>query len=430
LTFKDFGKPVKMVYDFEKPATMRVNMDKTLRRRPELWGMTFEWGQRGSHQKGPPRRGKEISGETSMDDLLNLANACTDCGLCLEVCPTFKVTGESLFAPPQRLKTAIAVAEMGEIDATSLESVYNCPKCMLCEKICPENIPVTRIVHQTRVALARRGLGPLEKHNKVIAGILEKGNSVNGDPAKRLNWLPGEFPRHESETLLYLGCLPSYLVTEAAGSSCLVLRKLGLDFMILEDEGCCGTYLYECGRTDLAGEYFLKNVEKFQSLGIKSIIVPCNGCFKCFKHFYPDLVGETGFSVNHVAETVYDLLQDNPGILKKLEKTATCQDPCRLGRGENITERPRKILEWCGVTLQEMKKNRNDAACCGAGGGIRSVYGDLSTEIATRVLQEAPIQSVVSTCPFCTFNLNFAAKRKGIDISVTYFTSLVLEALQ
>jgi len=30
----------------------------------------------------------------------------------------------------------------------------------------------------------------------------------------------------------------------------------------------------------------------------------------------------------------------------------------------------------------------------------------------------------------CTFNLNFAAKRKGIDMSVTYFTSLVLEALQ
>ncbi len=365
-----------------------------------------------------------------MNDMLEFAKSCTDCGMCLEVCPTYRITGNALFSPPERLKTAATIFEGGEVDDLHVESIYNCPKCMQCETVCPEGIPFTRVLHGSRESLVWRGLGPTEKHSKVINGILEKGNSVNGDLATRLDWLPEEFPKHESETLLYLGCLPSYLVKDAASSSYLVLKKLGLDFMILEDEGCCGTYLYESGRTDMAGEFFQKNVERFKLLGIREIVVPCNGCLKCFKYFYPDLLGEADFSVRHVVEVIYDLLKQNPQVLGKVQKTVTYQDSCRLGRGEGITEQPRQILDWCGVGLKEAEANRADAGCCGAGGGIRSVYRDLSMEIAADMLGGVPTDSVVSACPFCTFNLNYASKKKGLDKTVIYFTSLVLEALE
>jgi heterodisulfide reductase subunit D len=364
-----------------------------------------------------------------MDKVVDQIQACTDCGACLDACPTYRVTGVPLFSPQERLKTARMIFEGDDIGEQRLESIYNCPKCMQCEAVCPEKIPLTRVIHETRKELARLGLGPLEKHNKVIAGIFEKGNSVNGDPAKRLEWLPEEFPRHESDTLLYLGCLPSYLVKDCASSSYLVLKKLGLDFMILEEEGCCGTYLYESGRTDIAGEFFEHNVDRFRSLGIREIIVPCNGCLKCFKYFYPDLCGETGFSVRHVVEVAYDLLQGRPEMQRKVRRTATYHDSCRLGRGEGITEQPRQILEACGVELKEAANNRDRATCCGAGAGIRSVYRELSMEIADALLGETPTELVVSACPFCTFNLNFASKKKGLDKTVTYFTNLMLEAL-
>ena len=142
------------------------------------------------------------------------------------------------------------------------------------------------------------------------------------------------------------------------------LQKLGLDFMILEDEGCCGTYLYESGRTDLATDFFQKNVDRFKSLGIREIVVPCNGCLKCFKYFYPDLLGKTDFYVRHVVEVIYELLKENTEILGKAEKMVTYQDSCRLGRGEAITEAPRKVLEWCGIDLREAVSNRGDAVCC------------------------------------------------------------------
>jgi len=356
--------------------------------------------------------------------------SCTECEDCLEVCPTYEVTGEILFSPMHRLKTARKVLEGQEVDQSLVESLYNCPKCMRCETVCPEEIAITEVVSKSRSELVKRGLGPLDRHKKVIEGILARGNAVNGDPQKRLEWLPEEFPRRESDTLLYMGCLPSYLVKDAAASSYLVLKKLGFDFMLLEDEGCCGTYIYEAGEVDLARQYFQKNVERFKALGIRRIVVPCNGCLKCFKYFYPELLGETGFSVYHIAEILYDLLKENPALLKKVGRTITYHDSCRLARGEGVTEEPREILRWCGVEIKETARNRQETICCGAGAGIRSVYRDLSMEIASSFLKTVEVESIVSACPFCTFNLNYTSRKRELGKTTTYFTNLVLDSLR
>jgi len=364
-----------------------------------------------------------------MNNTLDQIKRCTECEVCMEVCPIYTITGQSLFSPMHRLKTAKKLFEEEEVDEQMVESIYNCAECMRCETVCPQEIEITGIVSKSRNKLFERGLGPLERHNKVIDGILSNGNAVNGDPQKRLDWLPEKSPQKKSDTLLYLGCLSSYLLKNVAASSYLVLKKLDLNFMILEDEGCCGIYLYESGRTDLAKKIFQKNAERFKSLGIRRIITPCNGCMQCFKHFYPELLGETDFSVHHVVEVIYDLLKGNPEVLKRIQRIVTCQDPCRLARLEGITEEPRQILKWCGAKLKEMKENREDAPCCGAGGGIRSVYRDLSMEMASNLLSMAKTETVVSTCPFCTFNLGYTSGKKELGKSVTYFTNLMLESL-
>lgn len=355
---------------------------------------------------------------------------CTECNLCLEICPTYQATGELLFSPLYRLKTASQIFNGISPDPLMIESIYNCPKCMKCETVCPEEIPVTDIMQSTREELVKIGSGPLEQHDKIIEGILNSGNSVNGEPAKRLDWLPEEFQQNESETLLYIGCIPSYLVKEAAASTYLVLKKLGIDFMILEDEGCCGTYIYEAGRKDIAIEYFQRNVERFGSLGIKNIIAPCNGCLKCFKYFYPKVLDNVDFTVNHVVEVIYDKLKENPDILNKIKNNATYQDSCRLSRGEGITEEPREILKMCGVEIEEPDVNRTDASCCGAGAGIRSVYRDLSMQIAYNLLTSIPSNEIISACPFCVFNLNYTSGKKELDKKTLYLTSLILKSIE
>jgi heterodisulfide reductase subunit D len=365
-----------------------------------------------------------------MEQIREQIATCTECEECMESCPTFQITGEKLFSPMQRLQTVRRVLEDETVSEQMVESLYNCPKCMACETVCPVEIKLTQIVDAGRRMLVKRGLGPLERGKKIIEGILKKGNAVNGDPGKRLDWLPEAFPRNESETLLFLGCLPSYLVKDAASSSYLVLKRLGIDFMILEDEGCCGTYIYEAGDSSLAKELFQKNVDRFKGQGIKRLIVPCNGCLKCFKYFYPEVLGEFPFQISHAVEVIYEALKEDRSILEKVERMLVYQDPCRLARGENITEEPRELLTWCGAEVKDTERNREQTPCCGSGGGIRSLYRDLSTEMASRLLTMAPGDMIVSSCPFCTFQLRSTARGKEMDKEVAYFSTVVLDSLK
>ena len=365
-----------------------------------------------------------------MDKWLQEIEKCSECDACMEVCPTYRATGDPLASPKGRLASAAKLFKQEEPDDALIESFYNCPKCMACETVCPEGIEISKIVSAARNRLVELGKGPLEPHKKVIAGLMQKGNAVNGDPAKRLDWLPEPFEPRRSDTLLFMGCLPSYLVKDAATYSYLVLKRLGVDFMLLEDEGCCGTYIYESGEIDRAKEYFQKNVERFTDLGIKKLIVPCNGCFKCFKYFYPELLGPIDFEVSHVVQALYDALEDRPETLKKVDREVTYQDTCRLGRAEGVTREPREILEWCGATVKELPDNGENALCCGSGGGIRSVFKKLSFDIAENLLSKVETQDLVSPCPFCTFNLGYTARKGDLDKQVTYFTKIVWESLE
>jgi Fe-S oxidoreductase len=369
-----------------------------------------------------------------MTEIQREIESCIECGICNDVCPTFEITGNEVFTPQKRVEIAKNVFSGVTISDEEIESIYNCPKCMLCENVCPQEINIVEIVHKTREALVQKKIGPLEKHHKVMNGIIKNDNSLGGAPEKRMDWLEDEdlkkkYLSSDSDTLLYLGCIPSYLAKDSSYATLQVLDRLGFDFRIIEDEGCCGTYFYECGNTEFAKEYFAKNIEKFKSLGIKKLVVPCNGCLKCFKYFYPAILGDTGIEVEHAVETIFNLLKDKKDLLKKIEREVTFQDPCRLARTENIIEEPRDILKACGSNLHEMEKTGKDASCCGAGAGIRSVFPELSLNLAEKLLSGSETQDIITACPFCTFNLSYASKKKSLDKNLIYFSKIVLESL-
>jgi len=367
-----------------------------------------------------------------MISLIEQARSCTECRACMEVCPTYRATADERMSPVHRLQAAVRLHDSGEVSDSDSESLYSCLNCGRSEAVCPENIQISNIVLQSRAELCRSGLGPPPRKRRVIEGTLSKGNSVNGDPQRRLEWLPEGPPTSESDTLLFIGCLSSYLVKDAAYSTYRVLKKLGVDFMLLEDDGCCGSVFYTAGMVDTAKEWFKRNVERFDRLGIKRILVTCPVCLQSFKYHYPELLGEVGFTVQHVAEVIFDAMKADPdlaGNLSKVERRVSFKDPCTFVRGENLIRQPREILRNCGADIVELPEHGTDASCCGAGGGVRAIYRDLSTQVAADLLATDDTGFVVTACPFCTFNLNGAAKEKGLDKQCPYFTNLLLESM-
>ena len=83
-------------------------------------------------------------------------------------------------------------------------------------------------------------------------------------------------------------------------------------------------------------------------------------------------------------------------------------------------EIPREILNKIpGIELTEMKRNRNNAWCCGAGGGVKSQFSDLAISISKERIKEAldsGAQILTTSCPFCIGNLSDAYKEVGAEI--------------
>ena len=83
----------------------------------------------------------------------------------------------------------------------------------------------------------------------------------------------------------------------------------------------------------------------------------------------------------------------------------TYHDPCHIGRHMGIYEQPREVLKRIpGIELIEMDRNRQNAWCCGSGGGVRSAFNELSAFAAKERIEEAKettAEAIVSCCPFC-----------------------------
>ena len=130
-----------------------------------------------------------------------------------------------------------------------------------------------------------------------------------------------------------------------------------------------------------------------------------------------------------MVEMLPSLIKDRGLEIKASRKEVTYLDPCRLGRKEGVYDPPREALNLCGVEVKEMENNKEKAICCGAGAGIRSVYRDLSLSIALQTLDKAPTETIVTACPFCSFNLSYASKKEGRGKNLVYITDLIFASL-
>jgi Fe-S oxidoreductase len=79
-----------------------------------------------------------------------------------------------------------------------------------------------------------------------------------------------------------------------------------------------------------------------------------------------------------------------------------------------------------------MGRNRANAFCCGAGGGVMTGFGEWAAKNGSLRVQEAMdagAQRIVSICPFCYFNLNEGTKRVGDKVTIHDLTELIDQVL-
>jgi fumarate reductase (CoM/CoB) subunit B len=339
---------------------------------------------------------------------------CVRCGTCRSVCPAFEVLGWESRNTRGRIMVVKALREGLAPDSDVLDSLNTCTTCGICAAKCPAGANPPMIVQEARRGLVSQGI-----MTEAQAGFREKVNESGntfGEFGGRLGWLSNrEGLKEKADCVYFVGCLDSYRYPEVAKKTFDILRRFGAT--LLPEEVCCGSPLIRTGSD--AGRFVDKNLAQMKRIGAKTVITGCAGCYSTLKKDYPqefEVVSVPEFLAEHLSEL----------DLSRLEMTVTYHDPCHLGRGSGIFDPPRKIIKAI-CDLEEMKANRENARCCGGGGGVRAGYPDLSLEIARRRLLDVPpgVDAIVSCCPLCIRNLRDA----GSDVEVIDLVDLVGKAI-
>lgn len=199
-----------------------------------------------------------------------------------------------------------------------------------------------------------------------------------------------------------------------------ILRKIGIDFIELKElEVCCGSPILAAGYTKEAKKLAEKNFKIFKEHSVKKIITPCPACFRVFSQEYPKAVRGWDIKVEHVTQTIAKALEEGKLNIKKKRVKVTFHDPCHLGRYSGVYDEPRKIIAASNAKLLEMEMAKEQALCCGGGGGVRANYPELAEEMARERIKQAEktkAQILVTSCPLCFVQLKEAAKNSKIKV--------------
>ncbi len=367
--------------------------------------------------------------------------ACIQCGFCRAGCPTFaQTTLESLNARG-RVTLAFNLLKGTIRPSKALaERLYQCLLCLNCKYVCPAGVDLSAIVQAARQRLAEAGFMP-EVFRSVIPDMVKLGNPFGQPRQTRTDSYPDGWPKKDTaETLFHVGCVGSYNDVRVVPSMMKIFEAAGEDFTVLgADEKCCGLLAYLTGDIATFNQCVDQNLKNFQALGAKNLVTTCAGCFRTYAHVYPEQGYETGLTVTHAVKYIDRLIAEGRLKFKPAEKTVKVayHDPCDLGRHMQVFDEPRRILEALpGVELVEFPKNRNLAACCGGGGGVKAFDNPLSQDIALARVKEAlsvGAEVITSACQSCKSNLNqgaaLARKAKLGKVRVVDITELVVKAL-
>ncbi|MBN1848583.1 MAG: FAD-binding protein [Deltaproteobacteria bacterium] len=379
------------------------------------------------------------------EDIDNEVLACIHCGFCRLGCPTFSITHRE--SRNARGRNALAFYLMnGSIEPSKelSDAFYSCTTCQACTYFCPAQIKVDEIVEGVRKKLYQAGFTPeavlgvkdnIEKTGNVYASAKEDRIQIYPQTLRE-TIVKGE-QKDRAETLLFMGCVPSYLDMKMVPSLIKPLDMAGIDYMTLGiEEGCCGFPLFLMG-SDTFEPHALGLIEKIKATGAKELVTPCAGCYKTFKKIYPT-VGDLGVQVYHSVQYLAKIIQEGRISFKEgLGKRVTYHDPCDLGRAFKIFEEPREILKGIpGLEFVEMARNRLQARCCGGGGGVMANNPDMATRMAEYRVRDAlavGAEIIVSGCAACKDNLKKGAKtipkeERG-KIKVMDITEIVASAM-
>lgn len=389
------------------------------------------------------------------------------------ICPSITRFGFHAYSGGGRL-AVISALLAGRIEFTEklLKSIYDCQMCGGCDISCKYamDMEVLEPLYELRNKCVEEG-HTLPVLDAMIDNLKKSGTMIVNPDVKKSEWYKGidvkEYKKQKAEFIYHVGCRTAldkdrWNTARAAVS---LLKKAGVDVGIAGgSEPCCGGRAYQMGYKQAFLEQANYALKRFVESGATTIITGCAECYHAFKVLYRQYnLYSNEIKVLHITEYLAKLLEE--GKLKPKVPVATkvtYHDPCHLGRlGEKyipwdgrkipgqmrlfdppkefrrgtygIYEQPRDILKSIpGLEFMEMKRIKEYAWCCGAGGGVQDANPQFAIWTAQQRIEEAELtgaDSIVTACPGCENIFEDTIRQYGSKLKVYDIVELLDKAV-
>jgi glycolate oxidase iron-sulfur subunit len=367
--------------------------------------------------------------------------ACVHCGLCLEACPTYVVTGDENDSPRGRLYLMRAVEEGRlAVGSPTFEShIDRCLGCRACEAACPAGVEYGQLLEAARAeitqsqpkpggiygvlkivlrhvwlkpkrlraafALARfirdSGLARLLLRSGFAGSISAEfkfGLTLLESSAPRVATVAGRMPAQRPQDAVTPDAVASALLFKACVTEGLFERVNAATTRVLEANGCrarspavqvcCGALHAHAGELEGARTLARQNIDAF-GIGGESIVTNAGGCGAMLASYGHLLANDEAYAerARHFSARVRDIGQQleaigfRNGASIGVDRT-TYDASCHLLHGQHGSASSLQML-WSIPNLNLVLLKDSEVCCGGAG-----VYNLLEPELSEQVLAE------------------------------------------
>jgi len=352
-----------------------------------------------------------------------ILRACVHCGFCTATCPTYVLDGNELDSPRGRI---YLIKEMLEHDRPATAEIAlhidRCLSCLACMTTCPSGVHYMHLVDHARAHIEKTYRRPVMERlvRALLAGLLPYPRRFRlalaaawaGKPlaplaeavglkpvAAMLRLAPSHWPRRplapttfhavgtkRGRVALLAGCVNDMLAPQINAAAIRLLTRLGIEVVVAEGEGCCGSLVHHMGREEQALAQARANIDAWTATGaLDAIVITTSGCGTTVKDYGFMLRTDSVYA--GAAARVAGLAKDISEYLSTLPLAAAQAAPglvvayhsaCSLQHGQRVTRQPKDLLARLGFDVRDIPDGH---LCCGSAG----TYNILQSDIARRL---------------------------------------------
>jgi Fe-S oxidoreductase len=342
-------------------------------------------------------------------DVIETTEGCRYCLMCRHICPVTRVTFNEATSP-HGWALAVASVRRGLMrwDADTVDLMYQCADCGLCQSHCATDQPLPYAIAAARAEIVAAGHAPAAVAEADAA--LRQGLGAQGSGRSDL-----------AEVALFAGAAAPQndgIGLEAARA---LLESSGIDHGLLAAGRDSGYLAYTLGLHDTARELAQATNDEIRAAGSRRVVVLAADDAHTLRNIYP-LLGTPlpdGVEVVELTALLVGMLDEGKLRLRRSDLALAYHDPCQTPRLDGRWQAPRRLLAALSEQpLGEGFWREQRAAPCGASGGLPITQPELAAGLAQAALADATrggAQVVVTEAPGCLAHLRAHA---GEDIEV------------